>query len=434
MSGRVVAILLCVLVLLFGAVVLTKPKGPANAVGGTATRLVDAPPSQIGRIEVREQTGEFVRVGASESWPGWLVEWGTGDAPEGAWPASETTRVSGARILSTTFMHDGPEADLRDASELVIFGTDGSVLQALDVGSTPLAGQLPVRVAGTKKWQAVGREIGDFLKTDALLMWRDPAALPGLDASAVSIALGHNDEVTLRLRRVGNSWSLDYPVRASADQDAVLGLLEALIGMRSAQFANGTVGDDMLTVTIDMPASNDVGTRQYVMLLDAESGIGDVMLSTKGDEGTNQIARATLELSSSDTGLLTEIEATEFISKTVLQVPASEIAAFTMRIENESVERTSSRSGGGWESTGIHGHEESWCALLTTRTADTIQIGDVESQPFCTLTAEQFGGLTLGTFRLAASAETLWIIEDTIWRGFTLSDQELEELGIGLDG
>ena len=431
MSGRLVAILVCVLGLLLGVVVLTKPKSSAYTKAGTSRRLVNAPPSQIGRIEVREQSGEFVRVGSSDLWPGWLVEWGTGDVPEGAWPASESTRTSGARILSTTMMRGGPEADLADASEVLILSTDGEVLRSLDVGNTSLAGLLPVRVAGIDGWQAVGREIGDFLKTDALLMWRDPTALPGVDASATSIALSHKDEIMLRLQRVGNSWSLDYPVNAPAEPEAVQSLLENLIGLRSQQFTTQQVGADILTVTIELPGQGDSDGRRYTMLLDAATSVCDVMLSTRNSGRNTAIARAGIQLSSADSAFLDDIEISDFVSRVALDVPASEIAGFTStNPATGNVNFTERRTAEGWAVLDFD-YSDNWLTLFTERPADQVRIEPPGVAPNSVVEFTRFGGLSLGTFDLAFEPETLfyWIGQAGVWRGY---DGKKEEIKIGI--
>jgi hypothetical protein len=434
MSGRLVAILVCVLGLLLGAVVLTKPKSSTYTNAGASNRLVNAPPSQIGRIEVREQSGEFVRVGSRSLWPGWLVEWGRGDLQDGAWPASESTRISGARILSTTMLQPGPEADLTDASEVLILSTEGEVLRSLNVGNTSLAGLLPVRAAGIDGWQAVGREIGDFLKTDALLMWRDTTALPGVDASATSIALGHNDEMKVRLRRVGSSWSLDYPVNAPAEPEAVQSLLENLIGLRSQQFTTQPVGADIFTATIELPVQGELGGRRYTMLLDTETSVCDVMLSAINSGESTEIARAGIKLDAAGSSFLIGIESTDFISKKALDLPASEIESFTVRAANtDELIFDEQRTPDGWAFDNS-GFSDNWIMLFTERDADTVQIGSPDIPLFMRIEFKRFGGLDLGSYELTVDVENdiYWIGHGNVWRSYDSNIKEID-LGFGFD-
>lgn len=418
--------------LLIGTLVLTQPKSSKYSAAGAATRLVDAPPSQIGRIEVRDQMGGFVSVGASEFWPGWLVQWGTGDTPAGAWPASESTRSAGARILSTTMLRAGAQADLSNATEVLILSTEGEVLRSLDMGAVPLAGTIPVKVAGNDQWQSIGREIGGFLKADALLMWRSETALPGLDASVVSIALGHNDEVTLRLRRVGKSWSLDYPVSAPADPQAVLTLLENLIGLRSTRFTTEPVGDDMLTATMELSAAGEMGKRRYIMLMDKASGICDVSLSVDVDGKPQQVARAGLQLGTDDSSLF-DIDAADFISRTVLDVPASEIESFTVSFaDSDQPFEVNKRTPDGWAGKGS-GFADNWVSLFTEREADMIQLGPLDIPAFMRVEFKRFGGLDLGVFELTFDTENIyWIGQGDLWRGFDSNIKEID-LGFGFD-
>ncbi|RNC81228.1 MAG: DUF4340 domain-containing protein [Phycisphaera sp.] len=435
MSGRVVAILVGVLALLIGAVVLTQPKGAgSNQMAQEVRRLVDAPPSQIGAIEVREKDDSFVLISADGAWDGWLVSWGgPAGRGSGAWPASESTRNAGARILSNTQLQRGPEADLASASEVYIQSVDGNLLTSMDVGARALAGLLPVRVHGSERWMAVGREVGDFLKADALLMWRDPSLLPGFDANVSSISIGHSDLVLLSLKRVGKNWSLTYPVAEHADQGAVQALLEGLIGMRSDSFTDAQVEGEIRTLTMTQPGQSDRGDRQYTLISGADSRVVDVSLSLLNGDERIEVARTRLSVSDELDQLLA-IDPAEFISKRLLGVPASEIERFSVTpVGGGEPVQVSSRGTSGWEGTGA-AYADAWSTLLTERLADTVLLGGEEFEPTHEITLQRFGGLDLGSYAITYDKErgVLWIGKDHVWRGYSAGAGGLD-LGLELD-
>lgn len=434
MSGRVVAILVGVLALLIGAVVLTQPKvAESNQAAPEARRLVDAPPSQIGAIEVRERDDSFVLISADEAWGGWFVSWGGSAARgSGAWPASDSTRNAGARVLSNTQLQRGPEADLTSASEVYIQSVDGSLLSSMDVGARALAGLLPVRVHGSEQWMAVGREVGDFLKADALLMWRDQSVLPGFDANVTSISIGHSDRVVLSLKRVGKSWSLTYPVAVSADQGAVQSLLEALIGLRADSFTGAQVEGEIRTLTATVPGQSDRGDRQYTVIAGADSRVADVALSIVTDDDRNEVARTRLSVSEEVDRLLA-VDPAEFISKRTLDMPASEIEHFSVTPIGGEPVFMCSRGTGGWEGSGA-AHAEGWSTLLTGQKADVVQLGGLGLSPTHDIMLQRFGRLDLGSYAIAYDGEqgVLWIGKDRVWRGY-LADDGGFGLGLNLD-
>lgn len=423
------------LALLIGAVVLTQPKGAGpNQTKQDARRLVEAPPSQIGAIEVREKDDSYVLISADHAWGGWLVNWGGPSGRGiGAWPASESTRNAGARILSNTQLQRGPEADLTLASEVFIQSTDGSLLTSMDVGARALAGLLPVRVHGSEQWMAVGREVGDFLKADALLMWRDPSVLPGFDANVTSISIGHSDLVMLSLKRIGKSWSLTYPVAAPADPAAVQALLEGLIGLNSDSFTDAKVEGEIRTLTATVPGQSDGGDRQYTVITGADSGVADVSLSLVAGSDRSEVARTRLTVSEELDRLL-EVDPATFISKRTLGIPASEIERFSVAqiVSNESM-LVSSRGTGGWEGEGA-AHADAWCELLTGRDADSVLLGGKDISPTYEISLERFGGLDLGSYEIAYDRDrgVLWIGKDQVWRGYSV-DPDGFDLGLTFD-
>lgn len=304
----------------------------------------------------------------------------------------------------------------------------------MQVGDQALAGIVPIRLIGTSKdWHSIRSEVSDFLKADALLMWRDPSVLPGFDANVTSISIGHSDLVMLSLKRVGKSWSLTYPVAATADPAAVQALLEGLLGLKSDSFTNAQVEGEIRTLTATVPGQSDGGDRQYTVIAGADSGVADVSLSLLDGSERSEVARTRLKVTEELNRLL-DVDPATFISKRTLGIPASEIERFSIAqiVTNESM-LVSSRGTGGWEGKGA-AHADAWCTLLTGHDADSVLLGGQDISPTYEISLERFGSLDLGSYEIAYDRErgVLWIGKDQVWRGYSV-DPDGFDLGLAFD-
>lgn len=428
MSGRNVIILVVVLALLGVVLVVTRPEGAKPDRASAVRAIVEAPPSRIGSIEVQGPGGEGVRLAPSTGWGGWLLTWNEGEQ-QSSWPVSESTRIAGSRILSTSMFRPGSSPADR-ANRVVIRDTDGSVLTEMEVGTRSLAGLTPARLTGEESWRAVERQVADFLKAEALLAWRSPHVFPGLDANASQIRVVREGKPDVVLKRVGTTWSLTEPVNASANGAAVQSLLEGLVGLRMVSFVRDAVADTSWSIEIESPSAES-SSKRYRLEGDSTFGTGRASLGI-GERGLLEpVVSAAVELPEDAENLL-GIEPASLISRRSLAVPASEVLSIrALDVADGEPDWESTRGPDGWEES-APGRGEAWAQLLTSIPADAVVVGELGNEPLLWLEVDRFGGLSLGRFAFAVEedvetgATMYWLGQSGVWRGYDADTHGLD--------
>ncbi|MCA9272880.1 MAG: hypothetical protein KDA31_07540 [Phycisphaerales bacterium] len=420
MSGRTAAILVVILGALVAAVVLTTPR----AGGPNAERvvpLVGVPASQIGAVRVTDAAGDAVFVGQDPKWDGWLVETWDGDVVVGSWPASGTTVSAGMRVLANARLWSGQRHGLAERSEVVILDQNREVVREFGMSSVALGGRVPV-LTSDDEWGTIERELANFLSLDSLLAWRDPAVLPGLDASAVTISIDREGDL-LALRRVGTSWAVELPVVEPVDGARVQELIDGLVAARSERFVEGKPEQDIVTLMVEAGPSGD--RRRYTAIIDTGSLVADVMLFKTDGETTTEVARASMRVPEEFAGLL-DLDVTDVVSRRSVATPASEVAGITLEWSDREIARTSS----GWASSEDESTAESWLDLLTRRDADEVALSAGDAEGVGTIGLAGFGDLAMGSLRVRAGGGMLWVARDRVWRGYRVGEDDLVRLGV----
>ncbi len=420
MNGRTAAILVGILALLAALVVVTKPKtGAARA--GQVLPLVGVPASQIGSVSVTQADGHAVTVAGNPIWNGWVVREERDGVEVSVWPASETTRSAGVRVLANAQWHMGGGQEHLNGRAVSIRALDGSPLASFDVAAQSLGGRATIQnqegSTGT-----VEQGLASFLNPQSLLGWRDAALLPGLDAGVVSLSFDRGGDL-LAMRRVGNAWSVELPVSEPADASAVQGLIEKLIAARSQRFVDAKPADGIVTLVIESGTSGD--RRRYTAVIDTVSLVADVTLARTDGETVSQVARAQVEVSPE---FLAEVDVgvTDLVARRSIAMPASEVAALTLGWSDRELARTSS----GWASADDEASAQAWLDLLTKRNADEIALsaGDAEAIGVIELTG--FGDLAMGRVQVRQRDGMIWVARDRVWRGYRVGEEEFAKLGV----
>ncbi|MFI4892503.1 MAG: hypothetical protein ACIAQ0_03575 [Phycisphaerales bacterium JB058] len=423
MNGRTAAILVVILVALIAAVVLTSPKAGGTGVGRVVP-LVDVPASQIGGVSVTDAEGHTVTVSGDPAWDGWMVREEREGAEESVWPASETTRSAGVRVLGNATYSTAPRQTLHasDRTEVTIRSVEGRRLVVFGYNQNhALGGKVPAWVIPQTDAQ-IERELANFLSLESLLAWRDSAVLPGLDAGAVTISIDREGDL-LSLRRVGSSWGVELPVVEPADGTRVQEILDGLVAARSERFVEDKPEREIVTLMVEAGPSGD--RRRYTAVIDTSSLVADVMLFKTDGETTSQVARASMRVPAEFVALL-DLDVTDVVSRVSVSTPASEVAALTLGWSGRELARTSS----GWATSEDESAAESWLDLLTKRVADEVALSAGEAEEVGTIELAGFGDLVMGSLRVGVGDGMLWVARDRVWRGYRAQDDDLVRLGV----
>jgi len=425
MSGRTAAVLVGILAVLVALVALTTPRadrpGPAAVV-----RLVDVPASQIGEIEATDGV-RAVRIESAAGFGGWMVTESraeSGKAPGKSWPVSEATRSAGLRVLANAEMRVENSKTTEFTKRVNILDLDRNVICTLSMDDLVLAGRVQASVQGGEKG-TIERELANFLSLDSLLAWRDPAVLPGLDASVVSVLVERGGEV-VALRRVGANWALERPVQEPADGARVQALIDGLVAAKSERFIDELGGEERsegVWVVVEAGASGD--RRRYEMTLDAEGLSAEVALSKVGSGGATEVARGAMQVPVEFVALL-DVGVEDLVSRRTVATPASEVAAVTLSWSGREVARTST----GWASAEDQSLGTAWLDLLTSRDADEISLAEPGAEAIGEIALRGFGALAMGAVRVRAGDGVVWLARDRVWRGYRMGWRERQSLGL----
>lgn len=415
------AILVGVLAVLAVVVLMTSP-GSGAPVAGQMVPLVAVPASQIGGVTVTDADGLAVTVENDPAWGAWVVREERDGGEGSAWPASETTRSAGVRVLANARVTLGQKHRLHGPHTVSIVDQAGEQIGGLLVFKEQvLGGRVPV-VLLPERSGTIERELASFLSPESLLGWRDQTLLPGLDAGAVALSIARGDE-TLSLRRVGSAWTIESPVRESADAAAVRGLIERLISARSQRFVGVPPENGDLTLRVESGPSGD--RRVYSAAVDTGSLVCEVRLGRAVGEETTPIARAWVQVAP-DLSALLDIGVTDLVSRRSTPTPASEVAALSLSWSGRELARTSS----GWATPEDAAAASAWLDVLTSREADDIALAPGDGDEIGTITLRGFGDLAMGTYQIRADTTAVWVAQSRVWRGYRLSEGELARLGV----
>lgn len=415
------AILVVILGALVAAVVLTTPRagGPS---AGRVVPLVGVPASQIGGVTVTDAEGHAVTVASDPAWSGWLVREERDEARQIAWPASETTRSAGVRVLANARVALGQKHHFVGNDTVLVSDLEGNQLAELYVFKEQVLGGRVPAILIPQNYGAVDRDLANFLSPESLLAWRDSAVLPALDASAVTISVDRSGDL-LALRRVGAKWAVELPVNEPADAVKVQTLIDGLVAARSEGFIEDKPKSDIVTLMVDAGPSAD--RRRYTAVIDTGSLVADVMLFKIDGETTTEVARASVRVSAEFAALL-DIDVTEIVSAQAIGTPASEVAALTLGWRDREIARRSS----GWASAEDETTGKAWLDLLTQREASEVALSAGEAEGIGTIELRGFGDLAMGSVHVRAGGGMIWVARDRVWRGYPLTESDRQALAL----
>ncbi|MFI4871695.1 MAG: hypothetical protein ACIARQ_07780, partial [Phycisphaerales bacterium JB061] len=343
-------------------------------------------------------------------------------AEESVWPASETTRSAGVRVLANATITLGREHHFVGNDTVLVNDLEDNQLAELYVFKEQVLGGRVPAILIPQNYGAVDRDLANFLSPDSLLAWRDSAVLPGLDASAVTISIDREGDL-LSLRRVGSSWGVELPVVEPADGTRVQQILDGLVAARSERFVEDKPEREIVTLMVEAGPSGD--RRRYTAVIDTSSLVADVMLFKTDGETTTQVARASMRVPAEFVALL-DLDVTDVVSRVSVSTPASEVAALTLGWSGRELARTSS----GWATSEDESAAESWLDLLTKRVADEVALSAGEAEEVGTIELAGFGDLAMGSLRVGVGDGMLWVARDRVWRGYRAQDDDLVRLGV----
>ena len=427
MSGRIAAILVAILAVLLVVAASVQPKSAGSDDAGLG-RLVDLPPSRIGSLVVRSPDGTFVGVSAGSDSSGWLVNWGEGEVTRGAWPASESTRMAGLRLLSSAKVTPGPAGQVEGLSHITVVDDAGRVASEFDLGDRPLGGRVSVRMGDDGSWATVDRRIADILRPEALLAWRDTRVLPGMDASVRRIVI-EGAGATVELRRVGRSWRVVSPINEPADPQAVQHLIDRLVVWQSDGLSDSDLASPGMTMRLELGSDNPNGRMVYTVRADRDPvSVCRVSIAEATRDGETQFAEATFDIDS-DTSDIWDIDLSRLLLPTVLSVPASEVSGIRIGVPSRGLALEVQRTPDGWSGQSTE-QIRSWLSLLAETPATEVAIGHTPAGDAGEIALLGFGELDIGSFTLSIEGDRLWVGRSRVWRAFDLSDDRRASLGL----
>lgn len=286
MNARAVLIWVVVAAVLAGVyLLLGSPARQSRAEAGDGELLrIPIDPAQVDRIEVRAGEESVVVERAAWSSTGWTLRWSE-NGREVAWAAREQ-RVRGAlRALSSARLgaRDGGVGESAEASWTL---GSGDERVRVDLMSGGVGGRRGIRVfdgsdgEGISAWAA--RDVASVMAPEAMMVWRDGAALPRVGSGASSLTIeGGGARVVLGRSR--GAWSVREPVEAPAEDRVVEDALGRLASLDAGEGGGLWVGSSDDEVT---------GLDRPIAVIELET----VQRVPEGDGFRREVTRQRLEI------------------------------------------------------------------------------------------------------------------------------------------
>lgn len=280
----VTAAVLGVLVALFGR------GGGREGAAATATLRLPLEAAEV-RVVGSERAGGGVVVvqRVDEGWPtGWAVRTVDMGGEAAWWPADEQRVRAGLRLLTTAELPRREGGAIEGATRAVSLGLGDRGTVDLTLGDRPLGGRIPTEFAGAGGREAVWMDsrLGEALRGEALLLWRDDRVLAVSGAATGFSVRGGASGV--ELRREGGVWMIAGEPALPVDRQAVADTLAVLTGLKASR---------VLDPDLALEAERGLDVEQAVLSVESPGGRRRLALGRAADAaGSEVFARATGQL------------------------------------------------------------------------------------------------------------------------------------------